>query len=182
MRFLFFNLVVGAALLYLYKGGDIDLSRFAGVVNNAPVVVAANAPQPKSVKPGHARDVIDEPAAPAPKPKPTSKKAEVSEPTAPAKSATPNEREALKLPTIEKEISVAKRTPKTPRFENTVVSEDPAVLRRRAEVLETTPQKSGNQEFALKEGTSLMSTADRRRSLETLAEEMEMLFLEQVGG
>ena len=182
MRFLFFNIVVGTALLYLYKGGDIDFSYFARADNRPPEILAANKPQPKPAKPGHARDVIDEPKAPVLAPKPSQEKTMAPAPKTVPKTVVTEQPKIEKLPEIKNPITVAKRIPKVPHFDTNTISEDPAVARRRSEVMETASAPSSSQDFALKEGTSLMSTADRRQSLDRLAEEMELLFLETVGG
>lgn len=182
MRFLFFNIVVGAALLYLYKGGDIDLSQLTSAASPSSITVAAHTPAPEKPKPGHARDVIDEPVAPTPKPLISPKKAAAPVLPTQTEKAVSNTPKPEILPAIKKEISVAKRTTKLPQFGNIRKPVDPAVAQRRSEVLENAPTQHATQDFALKEGTSLMSATDRRRSLDALAEEMEMLFLEQVGG
>ena len=173
MRFLFFNIVVGAALLYLYNGGDLNLSTFVNKAKSttevvaqkaAPIeslIVAENPPKPKSSPSGHARDVIEEPA---PKPAPA-----------------PRKPKASSLPAIKNPVTIAKYVPKKPNFGDTQKAESPEIAKRRAEVFGE-PQTKPAQKFALKEGSNLMSVSERRQALDDLAEEMEMLFLEKIGG
>ncbi|NQV98391.1 MAG: hypothetical protein HQ483_01740 [Rhodospirillales bacterium] len=184
MRFLFFNIVVGAALLYLYKGGDIDISRLTSLGTQPLQILAAASPESEKPASGHARDIIDEPKQPAPPPAPPPpvKKSESPAPLPVARPIIASEAKSDELPPIEDVVTVAKRIPKQPVYDGTPETGDPAVLRRRAEVLDTDPSPRPRQIFALEEGAALMSSADRRRSLDALAEEMEMLFLEQVGG
>ena len=65
---------------------------------------------------------------------------------------------------------------------HTINEADALVAKRRDEVLGTAPARAGTAKVALKEGTSLMSARERRRQLDRLAEEMELLYLEKVGG
>jgi len=185
MRFLFFNVVVGLALVYLYNGGKIDMSRFENALSSAPQLVADNTPKKPKPPSGHARDVIEEPAKPTgtpPAPKPEKPKAVSPAPVASPQSIVSAKSKATQLPTIEHPVTVTKRAVNKPVFENTDDNVSTEVADRREEVLGSSHPQSSSQKFALKEGSTLMTTAERRRSLETLAEEMEMLYLEKVGG
>jgi hypothetical protein len=65
-----------------------------------------------------------------------------------------------------------------------VPTEDPAVAKRRAEVLgnseETRPSRR-NSEIAIAEGESLMTPRERRKELHNLAEDMELVFIKKLG-
>ena len=196
MRFLFFNIVVGAALLYLYNGGDIDLSTFANKAKTTTEAVVkkiaktedffvADAPSKPRKKPsGHARDFIEEPA-PKPTTAPKKPKAHTRAPLPKNGPMVLDKPKDKKLPAIENPMTVAKHISKAPTFGDTQKSVSPEIAQRRAEVFgEANSQATASQgqKFALKEGSRLMSVSDRRQALESLAEEMEMLFLENVGG
>jgi len=181
MRFLFFNIVVGLALVYLYNGGEIDLSRFQSVMKSAPQIVADSTPKKPKPSSGHARDIIEEPSKPKgtpPAPKPEKPKAVSPVPEASTKSVVSAEPKTKQLPAIEKPVTVARRVVNRPLYK----SEDAEVAQRRDEVLGSSHQNPASQKFTLKEGAALMSNAERRRSLDALAEEMEMLYLEKIGG
>jgi hypothetical protein len=186
MRFLLFNIVVGAALLYLYKGGNVDLALFTGPPSPAERALAASDPSPQDPKPGHARDVITGPSDPAPAPVPVpapsvEKPAGTKTDTKPRETGLPSA-QSDDLPRIDETIRVAKRTPKKPVDMELPAIDDPAVRQRRAEVLGTSEEQPRRAAISLTEGSTLMSRSDRRRSLDALAEEMEMMFLDQTGG
>ena len=188
MRFLLFNVVVGLALLNLF-GGGLDLNdlkqRFLSTESviemtaetpAAPIVVAAKQ------GPGSGRDVIGEPEPKPPVKKPVTKpvKKPKQSSAAPAlpKFAPALPKFAPALPKLAEARTIA------PAPEPKMVPN--AVAKRRAEVLGTevaqgTRSKPARR-VALKAGAAMMSTADRRRELDALVEEMEMLYLDKVGG
>jgi hypothetical protein len=188
MRFILFNITVGLALIYLFKGGEMPMpdwqsglaeakAQIGEITNTVP---AASKTIDVAAGKSHGRDVIRQPKpAPKPQPKPKSKKAEP----------------APKLPPLDKPIQVAARPePKQAPNKATynippvppVPPALPAVEARRAEVMaEGNPSQSvphPTRQVALKAGTSLMSSAERRRELNALVEEMEMLYIDKVGG
>ncbi|MDD9877783.1 MAG: hypothetical protein OXR84_10120, partial [Magnetovibrio sp.] len=58
----------------------------------------------------------------------------------------------------------------------------PVQARREAVLANGPVDDTPGGKVTLKEGTHLMSARERRRQLDDLAEEMEMLYLEKVGG
>ena len=187
MKFLIFNLVVAGALIYLVTGGDLSRLPSSGetahrVTNAAKVMVDR----------GHdlANKVIEQIGRTdgTPRRDENGKAATaLVEPGAPAKLLPPVHRPNFNTPTVTKRTQEQNnqiRTPTAPVKEDgkklirktAVVSpnppsnSDPAVLRRRAEVLAEGPvQKAAD---ALR----FMSLHDRRRELHALTEEMELLF------
>ncbi len=181
MRFLLFNVVVGLALLNLF-GGGLDLNdlkqRFLSTESviemtaetpAAPIVVAAKQ------GPGSGRDVIGEPEPKPPVKKPVTKPVKKPKQSS-AAPALPKFAPALPKLAEARTIAPAPEPKMVPN----------AVAKRRAEVLGTevaqgTRSKPARR-VALKAGAAMMSTADRRRELDALVEEMEMLYLDKVGG
>ena len=195
MRFLLFNVVVGLALLNLF-GGGLDLNdlkqRFLSTESviemtaetpAAPIVVAAKQ------GPGSGRDVIGEPEPKPPVKKPVTKPVKKPKQSS-AAPALPKFAPALPkfAPALPK---FAPALPKLAEARTIAPAPEPkmvpnAVAKRRAEVLGTevaqgTRSKPARR-VALKAGAAMMSTADRRRELDALVEEMEMLYLDKVGG
>jgi len=185
MRFLFFNIVVGLALVYLYNGGQLDLSRLESAVKASPKTVAALASTEAKPSAAHARDRMEEPATPiganALAEKPHSK-TNIQTPEPAVNTVASPKETAEKLPPIETAKTIARRIPRSPNFSAVDPREDREIAQRRAEVLGSGQDGSTRQKLTLKEGTSMMSRTERRRALDTLAEQMEMLYLENVGG
>jgi hypothetical protein len=157
MRFILFNLAVGAALIYLFNGGQLPAMDWkAGLAQlKAEVTGKETVAAPKQIAAAgqsHGRDVI-EPPKPEPKPDP--------KPQPAPKPSTG---------------STKTKVPPVP----------PAVAQRRAEVLgETVPETAAlpaARRVQLEPGTAMMSAADRKRELDALAEEMEMLYIQKIGG
>ena len=121
---------------------------------------------------GRGRDVIRDP-----KPKP-----QAPGPTPKSKPKTKSKESAPSVPQLEKPASIANHpTPKLVPGANAsimVPPVPPAVAKRRAQVL----AKGKPVPVALKAGTAMMLASERRRELDALAEEMEMLYIEKVGG
>ena len=152
---------------------------------------------------GHGHDVIKEPAPkpqpqPKPKPKSSTNAAPEQAPTLPAAkeiAARPEPKRAPKgeapgeTKGIAAEPATASRLPTVPPVPPAPPppasrAADP-VAKRRAEVLaEGAPAKAAlpHRPIAIKAGTSLMSASERKRELDALADEMELLFIEKVGG
>jgi hypothetical protein len=177
MKFLAFNLAVGLALIFLFTAdkGDVhkavdrahdlaaDMKKLAKetvgsktVQTDAPAKIAAVAPALEVKIPAK----IEAPAKAVPIAPVLPKKQVVSAPPAPPAvvppSALPSRKKAGGAPSIL----------------------DPAVAKRRAEVLNDNPTPDPTP--VLKKGDRLMSASDRRRELLALAEEMELLYAKSV--
>ncbi len=185
MKFLIFNLVIAAALIYLVTGGD--LSRFASssetahqVTNAAKVMVdrgqtfADNViKQINRTNSTRRRDKNGETTAIPAMPEPPALHNKVVPPIAAGRDQRLNN--SVQTPT-----APVKKDDKKP-IQKTVVpspnmpsNNDPDVLRRRAEVLAEGPvQKSASTQ-------RFMSPRDRRRELHALTEEMELLFAQNM--
>ncbi len=160
MRYLMFNLVVGAALFYLMAGDG-------PAVNPAPAGLegamdrAAGLARQATERASHlftgatppASSPSDVAVAPAPDPK---------APEAPPPPPTP-------VPAVESDPLPAAETVPDP---------SPEVLKRRAEVLSS---GSSSGPVALAEGEPLMTPRERRRELDALVEEMELFYFTRVG-
>ena len=183
MRFILFNIAVGAALIYLFNGGELSLNQLKIGLQQAKAQVAQLGEPKPTPKPaaaqqlakegkGHGHDVIRDPKPKPQAPAPTSK----SKPKTKSKEPTPT------VPQLEKPASIANHpTPKLVPGANASIKVPPvppAVAKRRAQVL----AKGKPVPVALKAGTSMMLASERRRELDALAEEMEMLYIEKVGG
>ena len=183
MRFILFNIAVGTALIYLFNGGELSLNQLKIGLQQAKAQVAQLGEPKPTPKPaaaqqlakegkGHGRDVIRDPKPKPQAPAPTSK----SKPKTKSKEPTPT------VPQLEKPASIANHpTPKLvpgAKASIKVPPVPPAVAKRRAQVL----AKGKPVPVALKAGTSMMLASERRRELDALAEEMEMLYIEKVGG
>lgn len=179
MKFLFFNLAVVAALVFLFNPDRADLRAWAdrayeaiGLAKEAaetavnppkPAAVAKAAPaQEKNPPVAETPKVAAEPAAlvaaPAPEPK-----APAPKPTAPKKRAVAEVAPAAPVPTDR----IAVQTAPEPAL-------DPAVAKRRAEVLGLDAPAAGPAE------ETLMSPEQRRRELFSLAEEMELFYVKRL--
>ena len=173
MRFILFNIAVAAALVYLFKGGELTAPDLQALADQAKAKVEAVVADNK----GHGRDVIRAPKPVAPKPKPAPKPRQTE--SNPKPKAAP--------PALAKPVDVALRPQPKPvpgaMKIPPVPPAPPEVAQRRAEVLdEAAPKPTPQPPVALKEGTQMMSAAERRRELNALAEEMEMLYITKVGG
>ena len=183
MRFILFNITVGAALIYLFNGGEQPLELIKSGLQQAKAQVAQLGepkPSPKSATAqqlakegkGHGRDVIRDP-----KPKP-----QTPFPTSNPKPKAQSKEPAPTVPQLAKSSSIDKHSmPKLAPVANSSIKVPPlppAVAKRRTQVL----AKGKPVPVALKAGTSMMLAGERRRELDALAEEMEMLYIEKVGG
>ena len=216
MRFLLFNLVVAAAILYLVTGDDAGAFRWLGL-NEATtekivglresavkkieaVAEVAKAkptldetiersvkrlPQmlPKTKAAETKRPAITPPARPdAAKPKPV-KRTRVASKDRPMSLLPEGGSAQRELPPIPDAKWVeTRKVHMTPQPGSDRVGEpipaDPAVRRRRAEVLGGVTQA---KKFALKDGEAMMSPSDRLRELGNLADEMELLYFSSLG-
>jgi len=197
MRFILFNLAVGAALIYLFNGGQLPamdwkagLAQLKAEVTGKETVAAPK--QLAAAGQSHGRDVI-EPPKPEPKPDPKPQPAPKPSTGSTKTKATPA------LPPLGEARQVAKRPDPKPAPKGVQTAANitapsvppvppvpPAVAQRRAEVLgETVPETAARpaaRRVQLEPGTAMMSAADRKRELDALAEEMEMLYIQKIGG
>lgn len=195
MKFLLFNVAVIAALIFLFgmdrrhpdtASRDLPGSAegLADLTHDA-VEKAAEFLQPKSVL--HRASLSDEPtdAATAPeqaKPPRSSPADIVPDPfevaeAPPARPAMDAEANNSALPGNENAFSgdAGQVTP-----DMLPVLRDPAVAKRRAEVLEGIASTDAAPALALADGERLMSPEQRVRELHALAEEMELLFVDKM--
>jgi hypothetical protein len=151
MRFLLFNIAVGAAVIYLLVGDPAATARQTGL----PVAKAA--PKPNLV----AKPVVEAVAETlAPKAVPSINQAKFI-PTKPVHSApTPKRYPAAK----------AKKGDRAPL--------PPQVSQRRAEVL---GNGKTDGKFAVKDGAAMMSPGDRYRELSKLVDDMELVYFHSLG-
>lgn len=183
MRFLLFNLAVGAAIFYLLTGNPGEAARNAGLpeaavstINSlstqARKKVAATVEAPKSEK-----ITPSAPAAKSPAPPPQVVEAKADAP----KSAKPLPpvKEAEFVPT--RPVHAAPRlTTETakPAPLPKVAAASPAVSKRRAEVLGT---KSSGSTPGAKPSEGLMSPRERYRELSKLVDDMELVYFNSLG-
>jgi len=159
MRFLMFNLVVAAALVYLLRDGGMPervLQSVAMVKDGVHSLAAEPAPaaDAKAASVSSTPAATETAAAPPPAgPAPAAPKA--TPPAAPAVSAS-----------------------LTPRPEDLLPTDDPAVRQRRAEVLGTAGPEAAPATMAA--DPAFMAPQLRRRELQVLSEEMELLFSELI--
>ncbi len=187
MRFLIFNIVVGVALVYLYKGDGPAFSSIQATPIADLQITAANETPGANPGAGHARDTLKEPvperpATQPPNPHPEKPKAAEPVPLPAAPPVVDKQPKSQALPALKEPITVAQHIARKPVFTKVQPTESAALRRRRAEVLQLSSDDNPITKFELTQGTELMSRQERRRALETLAEEMELLFLEKVGG
>ena len=198
MKFIFFNIIVGVALVYLVTGGSPEALSNLGVPS--PVLDTIEEVKEKVGSIEKVMKKVKEDATLAPKTKPPSPEiaptkdvAEVEqEPVLPAQSFKPEQ----KLPELAEPTWIPEA--KTNRPDETLGTGKPqkqiatAVQQRRDEILgrgiKPTPQKSlasvggAKRAYAVKDGEQLMSPSQRRRELRSLVEEMELLYLDKAGG
>ena len=191
MRFLFFNVIVGLALVYLFNGDKMPtggfresvsvkqestgkavgkMKRKLDVVNTQKSKTNTDAKaEPKTEPKAFTKDIIPvRKLAPA--------KREQSPPPPPP-SAEPYEQlvQPLRLP---KAQTITSRPVHT--IDEAYAVNIP-VLKHGDEVFASGPAPAPGAKFSLKEGTNLMSVDERRRQLDNLAEEMELLYFEKIG-
>lgn len=210
MRFLLFNFVVAAAVIYLVTGGSLETltsigvsgsvfdtieeakGQFSGSVKNVgteikKATIASNPIKPPIKGPNNPAvkaepKLIPVAAKPEPKLPPLSKAKWISE----AKPKRPGETLTAIKPRQFKPRKVAARQAK---FRNRVA---PDVKRRRDEIFSNipealakapaTPAAAPKKTYAVKDGEKLMSPSQRRRELRALVEDMELLYLDKAGG
>ena len=183
MRFILFNLVVGAAVVYLISGNAGDTLRSAGFskplrrsTKISAIKLARRSPKWSQRRHGAT------PAEENPKPKAVAKTHETS--------ATAMKTPELKktVPPLEEAKTVVSRPiHKTPPSKANPVDEapkgqlasvSPEVDKRRAEIL---GKKDDGPKYAIEGGEQLMSATDRYRELSKLVDDMELVYFNSLG-
>ena len=194
MRFLIFNAIVGLALVYLFNGGELPtdgllesftskqesagkttehLNRKLAVIDTKKSSLNADEKSEQKIEPkSYARDVI-----PATKPATViNNQTSTPPPLAPITKSEEQLFQPLPLP---KAQIVTSRPAHTIDEAKAVNLSD---QQRHDEVPTSRSSPTASAKLSLKKGTNLMSTIERRRQLDNLAEEMELLYLEKTGG
>ncbi len=171
MKFLIFNLTVAAALVYLLTTDRGEFQRVAGSLHDAASGIRTMTERAV----GNGRKLLDRTVsgpklgggdAPSTAPRPA---VEPPPPPLPPASPAPRIREAAA-------IAATTAAAKPPRKDPAVV--DAAVAKRRDEIFAgIAPEPKGP---ALKQGEPMMTPAQRRKELFSLAEEMELLYARTV--
>ena len=189
MRFILFNIAVGTALVYLFNTGTLPLGDLrANVDRTAAKVVAwsnAKTSQPKlivqpSAKIGTSgqkniseRQVVPREEIPIPGPRRSAKEA-VETGRSFNKLDRPNSQQAPP-PKIK-----AQESTKGPAVRHALSkTQDSRAYRTKTRDVKLPALK---QRFTIKTGASMMSASDRKRELDALAEEMELLYIKKLGG
>ena len=203
MRFILFNLVVGAAVVYLISGNAGDTVRSAGFSETTASVIEdigdkARATVAKAVEktPNGAptADKNPKPEAVAKTPNGATPAEENPKPKAAAKthetSATAMKTPELKktVPPLEEAKTVVSRPiHKTPPSKANPVDEapngqlasvSPEVDKRRAEIL---GKRDDGPKYAIEGGEQLVSATDRYRELSKLVDDMELVYFNSLG-
>ncbi len=195
MKFLLFNAAVIAALVYLFGVDRSDLDAASDHLQTS----ADRLGEVARDKVDAALDELDKTPARPDSPVRTSTEA----PAAPAKAAEAPEAVSEDTdqrslgPAVAPEVDAAAKpeavasappnhaSPDTEGPEGSAAEplpavRDPAVAKRRAEVLGGVASADGRASVALAEGEQLMSPEQRVRELHALAEEMELLFVDKM--
>ncbi len=182
MKFLFFNLVVIVALVYLFVADRRDFHATADHLFDTVEEVKSKAAETiENAKAEHEKDR-----------QPTISVLDQSDVDAPPSDTDANHNGGVEAyrelasdiaQPYEESDTPASQDHRLPATQLPPV-DDPDVARRRAEVLDGigVPEYPRNvpAKVVLAEGEKLMSPGDRRRELYALAEEMELLFLDQL--
>lgn len=194
MKFILFNVVVAAGLVFLLTGTDGPASSTGrGVLSDAVLKAteigdqfaerlarvgtsqSPETPLPAGLSAGNG-DRKSPP--PAPKADETTKPLPQAPTGGRAIAATPTETAPPPLPPA---IEVAPREPRAVPTRPAVAARtlDAEVRQRRAEVLGEAAPKT---RVTVEEGSELMTPTERRRELDALVEQMELLYIGQIGG
>jgi hypothetical protein len=156
MRFLIFNIVVVGALFYLFAGSQpFGAAERSGMLSKVGAVMESIVASGRRATAAVIEKVMiqnADPDAPAP---------------------------AVPLPVIEVPVQkvvppvLAKLAAPSPPA---IAVSDPAVQKRRAEVLARGPVAAVKAVVAVKAGPNFMTPRQRRRELQALSEDMELLF------
>ncbi len=184
MKFILFNVVVAAGLVFLLTGTDNPVpSTGPGVFSEAVLKVSELGDQ-VAQRLAHAGP-SESPEAPAPaKADPPARNADQETPP-PSPAPAPASKQAVttKPPPFPPAIEVAPRKTRAVPGDADVAALDgdldADVRQRRAEVLGEVRRKP---RVTVEEGGKLMNPAERRRELDALVEQMELLYIGQIGG
>jgi hypothetical protein len=202
MRFVLFNFVVAAALIYLVTGGSPETLTAIGVpetVVDAIEEVKGKASDPKKQPIKKLKEVAVIPDQIDPK-----SQVEPEPFVAPIRKPLTFKTQEAKLPPLAEprwvpetktlkpdETLTATRPGTKPRIKPRIKPKEklaPEVKRRRAEIFGITDKASAKvapkpkKTYAVKAGEKLMSPSQRRRELRALVEDMELLYLDKAGG
>lgn len=196
MKFLLFNVAVAAALVFLFTADRGEIQKIAGRVHDAAGEMKAYAaktlnrgqakpdrgrvpPPGRSLAAPAERSAEPEQTTPPPKP-PVTLRAVAPEPRPEPPLPPQLARNLPPMPEVDEEPPPA--PPAAPSAASPA-GLDPAVAKRRQEILEgldTADATPAVRAPVLKEGARLMSPAERRRELLSLAEEMELLYARSI--
>ncbi len=190
MRFLIFNLAVGAAIFYLLAGDPGIAARQAGLPDAAVSTIDDVSRKAKQAVSNIAADT----------PEPTQPKAPD---TPPQKQTEPQERAHVSTDT-EKEVKPSSAASKTPDIETAkyvpsrpvhrapppkahpaegtrkgeIVADNSDLSKRRAEVL---GDGKSERKFTVADGAEMMSPRERYRELSKLVDDMELVYFNSLG-
>ena len=181
MRFILFNIVVGAALIYLFNGGKLPLDQIKHSLTQAQAQIekvtetqstneAEVSQKGDKESKGRGHDVIPQPKPipPVPTQNPIPENAVNKQTPRPSTLDTTVHVETLPVSKPKTAVNPSTQTLTT----STTVAE------RRAQVL----AQGKPAPVTLKAGTSMMEAGERRHELNSLVEEMEMIYIERIGG
>ncbi len=195
MKFLLFNAAVIAALVYLFgvDRSDLDaasdhlqtsadrLGEVARDKVDAALDELGKTPAPPDLPVRTRTEALAAPAkvaeAPEAIPEDTDQRSAGPAGVSEIDAATKAEAVASAPPTLG---SPDTEGPELPAAQPLPAVRDPAVAKRRAEVLGGVASADGGASVALAEGEQLMSPEQRVRELHALAEEMELLFVDKM--
>lgn len=188
MRFLLFNLAVGAAIFYLLTGDPGATAHQAGLPESAVTAIDTLGDQARqAVVQTVAKAVTPEPKeqAPAPEPQPAAAPKAAAAPVKPKEAQSPPPataaatRPAAFVPTRPVHATPApKADPAAEAPSGPLADASPALAQRRAEVLGN-PAPAGK--FEIKSGERLMSARDRYLELNKLVDDMELVYFNSLG-
>ena len=203
MRFILFNLVVGAAVVYLISGNAGDTVRSAGFSETTASVIEdignkARATVAKAVEktPNGAPTAVENPKPKAVAKTPNGAPTAVGNPKPKAVAKThETSATAMKTPELKKTVPpleeaktvVSRPIHKTPPSKANPVDEapngqlasvSPEVDKRRAEIL---GKRDDGPKYAIEGGEQLMSATDRYRELSKLVDDMELVYFNSLG-
>lgn len=189
MKFLLFNLAVAAALVFLFSVERGEVQNMAGEVHDAATDIKDYAN--KAFNTG--QEVLDRgkvkavrksiPRDPQPS-RSVSQQARTRATTPPGPRSEPAAVKPSEPPTeLPLSPQLARNLPPMPETgldtgKTSLADLNPAVAKRRKEVLDGI--EMADAALVLKEGTRLMTPAERRRELLLLADEMELLYVRSI--
>jgi hypothetical protein len=188
MKFLVFNIVVAGSLYYLMTADDINISQLENQTQEA-VAKVGEWTQEKVIKPGQqavsaAKANLEKSSSPQPetadgesKPIETrlAEKLETEEKATAADEPQTSSNQDNQSSIITQESQPQKQPPAAPEQIATIPVTDPRVAKRRDEILNNNAMQTP---IRIAEGHGMMSSVERRRELQALAEDMEFRFIQ----